>query len=122
MTCTLPKRVPTRLAEHDPSGGTRLRTITYPVDAGDSLTASTTLVAVNADGSALDVGETLVVTLVALGRISASPEGDLWGVNYKVRYGSKKGVDYLLVLTPWLASQPDAPQYDESFALPVLDT
>jgi hypothetical protein len=122
MTCETPRAAYPRLAPHDPSGGTRLRTITFTVDPGDSLTASTTLVAVNADGSALDVGETLIVTLVSLGRISASPQGDVWGVNYKVRYGTKKGVDYLLVATPWLASQPDEPQYDQTFALPVLDT
>jgi hypothetical protein len=122
MSCVLPKQVPPRLAAHDPSGGTCKRTLTVPVNAGDSLTASTTLVAVNADGSALDVGETLTVTIISLGRISASPGGDLWGVNYKVRYGSKKGVDYLLVLTPWLASQPSEPQYDQTFALPVLET
>lgn len=93
-----------------------------PVEPGDSLTASTTLVAVNADGSALDVSETITVTIVTMGRISASPKGDLWGVDYKVRYGSKKGVDYLLVLTPWTASQPDEPQYDQTFALLVIDT
>jgi hypothetical protein len=122
MTCTLPKQVPPRLAPHDPSGGTCLRTLTVPVNTGDSLTASTTLVAVNADGSALDVGETLTVTIVSLGRISTSPQGDVWGMNYKVRFGSKKGVDYLLVWTPWLASQPSEPQYDQSFALPVLET
>jgi hypothetical protein len=119
---TLPKKVPPRLAEHDPSGGTCLRTLRVKVKTGDSLTASTTLVALNADGTALDVGETLTITDFAIGRISVSPFGDVWGVNFKARYGSKKGVNYLLVLTPYLASQPTVPQYDKTFALPVIDT
>jgi hypothetical protein len=119
---TPPQKVPPRLKEHDPSGGTRFRTLLVTVDTGDSLTASTAIVLRNADGSALDVGETIVITDLTVGRVSTNPKGDVWGVNYKVRYGSKKGVDYLLVLTPWLASQPDAPQYDQTFALPVLDT
>lgn len=117
-----PEKVWPRLKEHDPSGGTRLRTLKLTLTHGESLLPATSLVAVNADGSALDVGETLTITDVTYGLISASPSGDVWGVNFRVHLGVKTNVDYLLVLTPWVASQTGAPLYDRTFALPVEET
>jgi len=123
MSCeTLPKARWPRLAKHDPSGGTRLRTLLFTLPHGVTLLPATSLAVVNADGSALDVGETLTITDVAIGLVSTAPTGDVWGVNFKAHNGSKKDVDYLIVVTPWLSSQPDAPDYDKTFALPVSET
>jgi len=111
------------LKSHDPDG-TRLRTIKVLVDVGDALLPATTLVPVDATGAQL-VGSDFTVELVAMGLILETASGDIWGVNFRI-HGGVGMVDANPVptirLRPWLASQPDAPAYDQTFRVPVKQT
>lgn len=106
------------LKEHDPDG-TRLRTLPFLLDPGDSLLPATTLVPVDDAGVEI-VGGSFAVEVVSIGIISSSASGDLWGVNFKLTGGSDRiGQIPLIRLRSWLASQPSAPAYDQTYRVAI---
>jgi len=111
------------LKTHDPDG-TRLRTIKALLDPGDSLLGTTTLVPVDAANQEI-IGGDFTVTVVAMGLISASHDGDIWGINYYLRGGAARLDEDplpMIRLRPFLASQPSEPAYDQTFRVAIQQT
>jgi hypothetical protein len=112
-----------QLKPHDPDG-TRLRTIKVLLDPGDALLLATSLVPVNKLGAEI-IGGDFTIEVIEMGLIAASANGDIWGVNYRLHGGADR-VDEeplpLIRLRPWLASQPDAPAYDQTFRVAIKQT
>lgn len=104
------------LRTHDPSGGSRKRTIRLQLDPGDALVGPLTLTAVDTSDAAL-VGDSLLLENVTFGVLS----GDLWGINFFPRLGSV-GVTYLLRARFYLASNPGTPAEDVTVRMPCANT
>jgi hypothetical protein len=111
------------LAPHDPNG-TRLRTLTFTLDAGDSLLPATTVVPVTSADVEIPVvdSDDLTVEVVDMGLISEATTGDIWGINYRLLNGlGRTGEDPapLIRARIWLASQPDAAAYDQTYRVQI---
>lgn len=115
-----------QLKDHDPDG-TRLRTIKVTLDSGDSLLNTTTLVPVDKFGADI-VGGDLAITIVSMGLIAAGAAGagDIWGINYRITGGASRVGEAnplpMIRLRPYLASQPSAPAYDQTFRVAITQT
>lgn len=115
------------LRAHDPDG-TRLRTLPVTLAVGDALLPATTLVPVttasdSVAGDAEIVDGDFTVEVLSIGLIAATADGDIWGVNFKLRGGlsrlGERDPYPLIRLRVWLASQPDEPAYDQTYQVEI---
>lgn len=109
------------LKEHDPDG-TRVRTIKVVLDVGDSLLPATSLTPVDPETGATLVGDTFAIDVISTGLVASTPDGDIWGINYRLLDGTTLDVLRGVRFRPWLASQPDRPAYDQTFTVLVRNT
>lgn len=115
-------KYPALFKPHDPDT-TRLRTLPVTLDAGDTLLLATTLVPVDSVTGAAIVGGDFTVELLDIGLIASTDAGDLWGVNFKLHGGAsrlgEKDPFPLIRLRGWIASQPDAPAFDQTYQVDI---
>lgn len=120
---TLPAKSYPRVGklDHDPSGGTRKRTLKFKLKHGDAI-LSATLTPVDAlDAALVELTSPLVIGPLEIFLISADPKGDVWGVSFSPTNGNR-GTNYLLRSRLFFASQPSVAQPDKTFLLACSET
>lgn len=101
---------------HDPSGGTRKRTLKFKIPHDDTVASGTLTPVDDLDATLVEATTPLQVGALEFFLIVADAKGDVWGCNFYPRYGNRKTL-YKLRLRMFFASQPTIAQPDMTFEL-----